>query len=57
MNKIENIQGKLFFCIYNLWKNNEINDEERGKLKDLTITNDPKILNIISEFEFTSDLL
>ena len=57
MNKIENIQGKLFFCIYNLWKNNEINDEERGKLKDLTITNDPKILNIISEFEFTSDVL
>ncbi|CAD8065713.1 unnamed protein product [Paramecium primaurelia] len=43
MERIDSFEGKLFYKIYMLCKKNQINEEQKGKLKDLVILRDERI--------------
>ncbi|CAD8163146.1 unnamed protein product [Paramecium pentaurelia] len=43
MEQIESLEGKLFYKIYMLCKGNQINEFQKGKLKDLVIQRDERI--------------
>ncbi|CAD8077972.1 unnamed protein product [Paramecium sonneborni] len=43
MESIDSFEGKLFYKIYTLCKKNQINEEQKGKLKDLVILRDERI--------------
>ncbi|CAK78251.1 unnamed protein product (macronuclear) [Paramecium tetraurelia] len=43
MERIDSFEGKLFYKIYMLCQKNQINEEQKGKLKDLVILRDERI--------------
>ncbi|CAD8091099.1 unnamed protein product [Paramecium sonneborni] len=43
MEQLDSIEGKLFYKIYMLCKGNQINEYQKGKLKDLVIMKDERI--------------
>ncbi|CAD8164289.1 unnamed protein product [Paramecium octaurelia] len=43
MERIDSFEGKLFYKIYMLCQKNQINEEQKGRLKDLVISRDGRI--------------
>ncbi|CAD8077251.1 unnamed protein product [Paramecium sonneborni] len=43
MESIDSFEGKLFYKIYTLCQKKQINEEQKGKLKDLAILRDERI--------------
>ncbi|CAD8163165.1 unnamed protein product [Paramecium octaurelia] len=50
MERIDSFEGKLFYKIYMLCKKNQINEEQKGKLKDLVIQKDERIEIAMNQF-------
>ncbi|CAK91250.1 unnamed protein product (macronuclear) [Paramecium tetraurelia] len=46
MDKFETIQGKLFYTVYWMHKQNEISEDQKGRIKDMIVQWDPQIQEI-----------
>ncbi|CAD8046649.1 unnamed protein product [Paramecium primaurelia] len=46
-------ESKILFAIYRLFKSEQINEDQRGELKDLLITKNNQIMNLIEPYEET----
>ncbi|CAK72536.1 unnamed protein product (macronuclear) [Paramecium tetraurelia] len=44
-------ESKILFAIYRLYKSEQINEEQRGELKDLLITKNNQIMNLLEPYE------
>ncbi|CAD8105466.1 unnamed protein product [Paramecium sonneborni] len=46
MDKFETIEGRLLYTVYWMYKQKEISQEQRGRIKDLIVQWDPQIQEI-----------
>ncbi|CAD8104588.1 unnamed protein product [Paramecium sonneborni] len=49
MEKFETIQGKLFYAVYCMHKQNEITHYQRGRIKDMIVQWDPQIQELTKD--------
>jgi len=55
IDKFQTPHSKILYMIYYYYKNEELNDPQRIKLKEYVILEEEKIFNLLSEFEETED--